>query len=156
MRKFLQFVGGVVVLIVAISAIAGAVHKNHDISVLQAPSATPASASASSGSSSGLTESQQNAALAAKEYLQTSGFSKQGLIDQLSSSAGSGYPLHDATVAVNSLHVDWNAQAVRSAREYMQTSPFSCQDLIQQLDSSAGSQYTEAQAHYAATQVGIC
>lgn len=85
-----------------------------------------------------------------------SGFSQQGLIDQLSSSAGSGYSLHDATVAVDSLPVDWNAQAVRSAKDYLHMSPFSCQGLVQQLDSSAGSQYTEAQAQYAATKVGLC
>ena len=36
------------------------------------------------------------------------GFSKQGLIDQLSSSAGDGYSVSDAAVAVDSLSVDWN------------------------------------------------
>jgi hypothetical protein len=103
-----------------------------------------------------LTESQQNAVKAAQNYLQMTGFSKQGLIDQLSSSAGDGYSLHDATVAVGSLTVDWDAQAVRSAKDYLQTSSFSCQGLVQQLDSSAGDQYTEAQAQYAATKVGLC
>jgi hypothetical protein len=103
-----------------------------------------------------LTESEQNAVQAAQGYLQVSGFSEQGLIDQLSSSAGDGYSLHDATVAVNSLHVDWDAQAVRSAKDYLHISSFSCQGLIQQLDSSAGAQYTQAQAQYAASKVGLC
>jgi hypothetical protein len=103
-----------------------------------------------------LTSAQQNAVAAAQNYLSIAGFSKQGLIDQLSSSAGDGYSLSDATVAVDSLTVDWNAQAVRAAKAYLQTSPFSCQDLVQQLSSSAGDQYTKAQAQYAATKVGIC
>jgi hypothetical protein len=117
------------------------------------PGASPTTPAAPS---SNFTESQQNAIAAAKNYLQISGFSKQGLIDQLSSSAGDGYSLHDATVAVDSLHVNWDAQALRSAKNYMHISSFSCQGLIQQLDSPAGDQYTEAQAQYAATKVGLC
>ena len=92
----------------------------------------------------------------AKQYLSTSAFSQQGLIDQLDSSAGSGYSVNDATVAVDSLTVNWNAEAVQAAKDYLQTSPFSCTDLIQQLDSSAGDQYTVAQATYGATQAGAC
>jgi hypothetical protein len=84
------------------------------------------------------------------------GFSKQGLIDQLDSSAGDGYSQQDATAGVDSLTVNWNAQAARSAKEYLQMTPFSCQDLIQQLDSSGGDQYTPAQAQYGAQQTGAC
>ena len=128
-------------------------------------SSSPASATTSASSSpttsaaptSNLTVSQQNAVNAAKNYLSISGFSKQGLIDQLSSSAGDKYSVHDATVAVDSLHdVDWDAEAVKTAKEYMSTSSFSCSGLIDQLSSSAGSQYTAAQAKYAATKVGLC
>jgi hypothetical protein len=61
-----------------------------------------------------------------------------------------------STVAVNSLTVDWNAEAVQSAKQYMQLSPMSCQDLIDQLDSSAGDQYTVAQATDGAQQAGDC
>ena len=124
-----------------------------------APSSSGSSGSGNSGStapSSSLTISQQNAVASAKGYLSTSGFSRQGLIDQLSSSAGEGYPVGDATVAVDSLNVDWNAQAVRSAKSYLQTSSFSCQGLIDQLSSSAGEQFTVAQAQYAANKVGLC
>ena len=93
---------------------------------------------------------------AAKQYLSTAAFSQQGLIDQLDSSAGDGYSVNDATVAVDSLTVDWNAEAVQAAKAYLETGPFSCSDLIQQLDSSAGDQYTVAQATYGATQAGDC
>jgi hypothetical protein len=49
--------------------------------------------------------------------------SERGLIDQLDSSAGSGYSVNDATVAVDSLTVNWNAEAVQAAKEYLQLSP---------------------------------
>ena len=104
-----------------------------------------------------LTEQEQQAVASAKQYLSLgSGFSQQGLIDQLDSAAGSGFSVNDATVAVDSLNENWNAQAVLSAKGYLHTQPFSCSDLIQQLDSSAGSQFTVAQATYGATQAGAC
>ncbi len=100
---------------------------------------------------------EQNAIQAAQQYLSLgSGFSQAGLITQLSSSYGDGYPLAVATAAVDSLNVDWNAQAVLAAKAYLQTSSFSCSGLEQQLDSSYGSQFTAAQATYAAAQVGLC
>ena len=104
-----------------------------------------------------LTEQEQQAVAAAKQYLSSGeGFSQQGLIDQLDSSAGDGYSVNDATVAVDSLTVNWNAQAVIAAKGYLATQPFSCTDLIQQLDSQAGSEFTVAQATYGATQAGTC
>ncbi len=106
------------------------------------------------GSSS--TVSEQNAVADAKQYLETSAFSKQGLIDQLDSSAGSGFSVSDATTAVDSLNVNWDSEAVQSAKQYLQTSAFSCQGMIQQLSSSAGSQFTQSQAQYGATKVGLC
>ena len=100
---------------------------------------------------------EQNAIQAAQQYLSLgTGFSQVGLIQQLSSSAGDGYPLAIATAAVDSLNVDWNAQAVLAAKGYLGISSFSCSGLEQQLDSSSGSQFTVAQATYAATQVGLC
>jgi len=103
-----------------------------------------------------LTAQQQNAVRAAQDYLSFMAFSRQGIIDQLSSSAGDGYPVKDATIAVDSLHVDWNAEAVQAAKEYLQTMPFSCAGLIAQLDSRYGGQFTVAQATYGAHQAGAC
>ena len=85
-----------------------------------------------------------------------SGFSRQGLIDQLSSEYGDQFSVQDATAAVDSLHVDWNAQAVRSAQSYLEMSGFSCQGLIDQLSSPYGDKYTVDQATYGARQAGIC
>ena len=84
------------------------------------------------------------------------GFSRNGLIDQLSSDAGEGYSVADATAAVDSLGVDWNENAARSAKEYLDMTGFSCKGLIEQLSSSAGSQYTVEQATYGARAAGAC
>lgn len=83
-------------------------------------------------------------------------FSKAGLIEQLSSDAGEGYPLADAKAAVDSLSVDWNENAARSAKQYLDMSGFSCKGLIEQLSSSAGDKYTDAQATYGARAAGAC
>ena len=103
-----------------------------------------------------LTGPQENAVRSAKEYLSIQSFSRRGLIQQLSSSAGSGYTVADATVAVDSLHIDWDKEAVKSAKEYLSIQGFSCRGLIQQLSSSAGSGYTVSQATYGAQQTGAC
>jgi hypothetical protein len=83
------------------------------------------------------------------------GFSRAGLIDQLSSSAGDGYTKADATFAVDHVHVNWNQQAVRSAKDYLAMSHFSRAGLIEQLSSSFGDGYTKAQAIYAVNHVGL-
>ncbi len=103
-----------------------------------------------------LTGPQNNAVRSAKQYLSISGFSRNGLIRQLSSEAGEGYKVSDATVAVDSLNIDWNQQAVRSAKQYLSISGFSCKGLITQLSSTAGDGYTTSQATYGAQQAGAC
>ena len=102
------------------------------------------------------TKSQENAIRAAEDYLEFMAFSRQGLIDQLSSEYGSQFPVADATFAVDALDVDWNEQAARSAQSYLDTMPFSCQALIDQLSSEYGSQFTIEQARHGATVAGIC
>ncbi len=103
-----------------------------------------------------LTGPQRNAVRSANEYLSMMAFSREGLIEQLSSSYGEGYDRADATAAVDSLSVDWNAQAVRSAEQYLLMMGFSCTGLIEQLSSDAGEKYTQSQAAYGAQQAGAC
>jgi Host cell surface-exposed lipoprotein len=103
-----------------------------------------------------LTGPQKNAVRSAKQYLSMQGFSRDGLIQQLSSDYGSGYSVADATVAVDSLNIYWNKQAVRSAKQYLSMQGFSCKGLINQLSSSYGSKYTVSQATYGARQAGAC
>jgi hypothetical protein len=104
----------------------------------------------------GLSAPQLNAVRSAQQYLSISGFSRDGLINQLSSDAGDGYSVADATAAVDSLNVDWNENAAKSARQYLDISGFSCKGLIEQLSSSAGDKYTIEQATYGARQAGAC
>lgn len=101
-----------------------------------------------------LTLEQQNALQSAKQYLDMTGFSRQGLIEQLSSSAGSGYPKSVATWAADHAGADWNQEAVESAKSYLELTSFSRDGLYEQLTSSAGSGYTPSQANYALRQVG--
>jgi hypothetical protein len=98
----------------------------------------------------------QQAVDSAQGYLgMGSGFSDQGLLKQLTSSAGSGFTEAQAEYAINHLQPNWDAQAVDAAKGYMQIGGFSRATLIQQLTSSYGSGFTEAQAEYAASQVGL-
>jgi hypothetical protein len=103
-----------------------------------------------------LTGPQMNAVRSAKQYLSFSGFSRDGLIQQLSSDAGDGYDVADATAAVDSLDADWNENAAKSAQQYLNMTGFSCDGLIEQLSSSAGDKYTVSQAAYGARQAGAC
>ncbi len=103
-----------------------------------------------------LTGPQKNAVRAAQSYLSISAFSRDGLIEQLSSQAGNGFNINDATKAVDSLGVDWNQEAVKSAKQYLQMMGFSCSGLIQQLSSRAGAKFTEKQATFGAQRAGAC
>jgi predicted 3-demethylubiquinone-9 3-methyltransferase (glyoxalase superfamily) len=103
----------------------------------------------------GPTVAQANAIAAAEMYVDTMPFSRDGLIEQLSSEAGSGFSKADAIYAVNHIDVDWNAEAVEAAQSYVDTMPFSRDALIEQLESEAGSGFTHAQAVYAVNQTGL-
>lgn len=106
--------------------------------------------------SDGLSRPQKNAVRTAEQYISMTGFSRDGLIEQLSSEYGNGYEVDDATIAVDSLNIDWNEQALRSAEQYLDMTGFSCDGLIEQLSSSAGSKYTVSEAKYGAQQAGAC
>lgn len=103
-----------------------------------------------------LTPAQENAVRSAENYLEMKGFSRLGLIGQLSSEYGEQFDIADATVAVDSLSVDWNAQAARAAESYLEMKGFSCNGLIDQLSSEYGDQFTQAQAASGAQQAGAC
>jgi len=103
-----------------------------------------------------LTGPQKNAVRSAQQYISIQGFSRDGLIEQLSSDYGDGYNVSDATAAVDSLNIDWNKQAVRSAKRYLSIQGFSYKGLIEQLSSSYGDKYTQSQATFGAKQAGAC
>lgn len=102
-----------------------------------------------------LTAEQTNAVGDAKDYLEYQAFSRDGLIEQLSSSAGDGYSKADATKAVDSLHEDWNQQAVRAAQDYLSGQHFSKKGLTEQLESRYGARFTHKQAVYGVAHSGL-
>ena len=104
-----------------------------------------------------MSAAQQQAVDDGRGYLsQGQGFSKQGLLSQLTSSAGNGFSAPDAEFAIHYLNPNWDQQAVDAANGYLtEGQGFSEQGLIQQLTSSAGSGFTQAQAEYAASKVGL-
>lgn len=101
-----------------------------------------------------MTTGQKAALESAQSYLSMGGFSRAGLVGQLSSKAGEGFKMADAVWAVDHTDADWNAQAVESAKSYMKMGGFSKAALIDQLSSKAGAGFTPAQAAYAAHKVG--
>lgn len=113
-------------------------------------------ATAQEEASSGLTRPQSHAVRSAKEYIAMTGFSRNGLIEQLSSEYGSGYSIEDATAAVDSLDLDYSEQATRTAKTYLKMTGFSCTNLINQLSMEEGDKYTDSQATFGATQAGAC
>lgn len=82
----------------------------------------------------------------AENYLASSGFSKQGVYEQLSSSAGEGFSQAEAQYAVDHVDADWYKEAVESARSYLKLEPMSRNELIEQLSSPAGEGFTYEQA----------
>jgi len=121
----------------------------------QSTTPAPSKANASNAVQS-LTGPQKNAVRAAQSYLSISAFSRDGLIEQLSSQAGNGFNINDATKAVDSMNVDWNQEAVKSAKQYLEMMGFSCNGLVQQLSSRAGAKFTQQQATFGAQRAGAC
>jgi hypothetical protein len=102
-----------------------------------------------------MTAGQSNALRSAENYLSFSPFSRKGLIQQLSSDAGDGYSVKNATFAADHVEVDWKEQAAKAAKNYLDISGFSRQGLIQQLSSDAGDGYTLKQAKYGVDKAGL-
>jgi hypothetical protein len=162
-KKVALAFGAIVLLIIIISAVtSGGSHNNTPAAASNpaAPVAATSSAPAPSSSAPAVpqyTTSQQSAISAAEQYLSMGeGFSREGLIQQLDSSAGSGFSVADAKFAVNHIKVNWDQQAALAAKGYMQAEGgFSHSSLVQQLESSAGSGFTHAQAAFGAKSVGL-
>lgn len=185
-RKWPWIIGGLVVLIVVIASVASGGNKTPEPTVAiggktpepavadttvpraandgyhptlaPAPATPPATTEmpAPAPATPEIPYQVQSAMDSAQSYLSFSAFSRNGLIRQLSSQAGEGYPKDVATDAVDRLNIDWNQQAVKSAQQYLDLTSFSCSGLIQQLSSSAGEGFTKAQATYGAHQTPAC
>jgi hypothetical protein len=93
--------------------------------------------------------SQQNAVRKAKDYLDYTAFSRQGLIKQLEYD---NFSTEDAVFAVDSITVDWNEQAAKKAKDYLDYTAFSHSGLINQLEYDG---FTPAQAEYGVAAAGL-
>lgn len=86
-------------------------------------------------------------------YVDMTGYSRQGLIDQLTSEWGNGYSVEDATKAVDALEangeVDWNEQAVKAALNYIESMSYSEKTTLEELQSEYSGKFTKEQAEYA-------
>lgn len=93
-----------------------------------------------------LPRGQKNALQSAKDYLDISSFSYQGLIEQLEYEKFT----HDQAVyGVNNCGADWNEQAAKTAKSYLDVMSFSKDELIEQLEFDG---FTHDQAVYGVEQ----
>lgn len=125
----------------------------------QAAAEAEAAAAAAAEEAAKGTVSQQNAYRAAQSYLEYTAFSRAGLLEQLTSEYGEGYPPEDAEFAVARIEaeggVDWNAEAAEAAQSYLEFMAFSRQGLLDQLTSEYGGGFTPEQAEYGVSTTGL-
>jgi len=96
-----------------------------------------------------VTVSQKNALNKAKSYISFTGFSRDGLVDQL---VFDQFSNADATYGADNVGANWNEQAAKKAKSYMEHSSFSRGGLIDQLQYE---KFTLEQANYGANSVGL-
>ncbi len=143
-----------------LSDVANVIDSIKEVSILPSTSETPDTNTDSENdtpesndennvpSNASITMGQKNALKSAKSYLDYSGFSYSGLIDQLEYE---GYTTEEATYAADNCGADWNEQAARTAQSYLDYSSFSRSSLIEQLEYEG---FTPEQAEYGVTAVG--
>lgn len=116
-----------------------------DVSEVEEPSdeVTP---SQSSDSDPDMTMSQKQALGKAKNYLEFSAYSYEGLIRQLEFEK---FDNADATFAADNCGADWNEQAAKKAKQYLEFQNYSLDELVHQLEFEG---FTEEQATYGANE----
>lgn len=140
-------IGIVVAVLIAVIFINGALNQHYGGST-SSQSRTAVTAAPSPTPKSTVRIGKQNALAAAKLYLNSSAFSRSGLIDQLKYE---GYTDDEAAYAVGHCGANWEEQAVRMAKQYLDTMPFSKSSLIEQLEYEG---FTHEQAVYGVEQNG--
>lgn len=113
------------------------------------PTTSPAATTPAAPAAPALTTSQEQAVRVAESYLDYTAFSRTGLIGQLEYE---GFSNADAAVAIDSLGVDWYAQAAIMAQQYLDYSGFSHSGLVDQLIYEG---FSAEEAEYGVTQAGL-
>jgi len=96
-----------------------------------------------------ITLSQKNAVNKAKDYLNYTAFSHDGLVAQLEYEK---FSAADATYGADNCGADWNQQAAKKAKDYLNYTSFSRDGLIEQLEYD---KFTPDQATYGVNAVGL-
>jgi hypothetical protein len=161
-RNTILAIAGAIVLIIIVASVASAGKDNtaagsspRSVATSRAPSQADTTPSPAAHAAPQYTPEQHQAVEAAEQYLQMGGFSRLGLIQQLDSSSGNGFPESVAKFAVRHVKVNWDRQAAEAAKGYMQQGGFSYSSMVQQLDSPYGNDFTYRQAVYGAKAVGL-
>ena len=123
-RNAILAIAGAIVLIIIIASVASsgkddtaAGSSPGGAASSQAPSPAATTSSRAAPAAAQYTPEQQQAIEAAKQYLQmSSGFSRLGLIQQLDSSSGNGFPRSVAKFAVTHIKVNWTSRRPRLPR----------------------------------------
>ena len=89
----------------------------------------------------------------AQSYNDLMHFSKKGLYEQLTSSAGAGFPKDAAQYAVDNVNADWKANALAKAESYRETMSMSNADIKHQLLSDVEG-FTQDEVAYAMKNLG--
>jgi hypothetical protein len=113
------------------------------------PSPSASKAASATPAAPAMSVAQQQAVKKAQSYLNSSAFSRLGLIGQLEFEQ---FTTADATFAVDYVNPNWNEQAAKKAQSYLKSSSFSRQGLIGQLEFE---KFTHEQAVYGVTAVGL-
>ena len=105
------------------------------VSAARSPADTPRPRSPTdeAAQESELPPERRNALAKAREYLQYTAFSRQGLADQLM--VAEAFSDEDSTFAVANVGADWDEQATKKAHDYLGQMAFSKRGLIDQLMS---------------------
>lgn len=93
-----------------------------------------------------VTAGERNALDKAYRYLNSSAFSKSGLMEQLEYE---GFTKSEAKYAVNNCGANWKEQAAKKAEQYLKNQSFSKSGLIEQLEYEG---FTAKQARYGANK----
>ena len=153
MSKTWKIIIGAVIAIVAVAVLGSLASGKPDPKLAALPEATssqttaPAAKNAAQPAPKKLTKGQEEAAAKAETYVSFTGFSRKGLIHQLT--AYDKFSVSDATVGVDSLNINWNEQAAKKAQTYLEMANMSQRALVSQLTSGAEG-FTKAQAEYGA------
>ena len=104
-----------------------------------------------------LVDWKEEAVKAAKDHLKYSTYSRQELLDALTSEYGDQFTDEEANNAIDYLEVsglaDWKEEAVKAAKDHLQYSTYSRNELFDTLTSKYGDQFTAEEAEYALNQL---